>query len=306
MLFVILGSVAFFGNALAPPEVIALFIILATYCIGAFNTVLQGVQQLSAARNSMRKIDSLALAPESAIAQAPTPGDAALPTDWRTLSVQGLHYRYPSQDGAEGFAIGPVSVSIGRGELVFVSGGNGSGKSTFMSVLVGLLTPQEGMVQLDGRSVLGEQLASFQNMLGVIHSDFYLFDQVLNANDGSASAEDARRWLGLLELDGIVSVHDGMFSTTKLSRGQRKRLALVAALTADKDIYVLDEWAADQDPYFRDVFYNVVLQQLRARGKTVIAVSHDDRYYHVPDRVLRVDGGRIEDVSAAHAIAEPA
>ena len=89
-----------------------------------------------------------------------------------------------------------------------------------------------------------------------------------------------------------MSYADGRFSTLDLSTGQRKRLAMVAALLDDKPIYIFDEWAADQDPGFRRYFYEGLLGELKARGKTVLAVTHDDRYFGVADRVVkRGEGG---------------
>jgi putative ATP-binding cassette transporter len=89
-------------------------------------------------------------------------------------------------------------------------------------------------------------------------------------------------------------VRDGVLSTVDLSQGQRKRLALMTAYLEDRPIYLFDEWAADQDPVFKEVFYLALLPELKARGKTVIVISHDDHYFHVADRILKLDYGKIE------------
>jgi putative pyoverdin transport system ATP-binding/permease protein len=96
-----------------------------------------------------------------------------------------------------------------------------------------------------------------------------------------------------LQLDRKVTVADGVFSTVELSQGQRKRLALVMTYLEDRPFYVFDEWAADQDPLFKELFYTVLLCDLKSRGKTVVVITHDDHYYHVADRCVRLEDGRI-------------
>ena len=100
-------------------------------------------------------------------------------------------------------------------------------------------------------------------------------------------------YLSKLALSDKVSVSDSQLSTTKLSQGQRKRLALLLAYLEGRSIIILDEWAADQDPTFRRVFYTKLLPELQAHGKTVIAITHDDHYFHLADTVYRVDAGKI-------------
>ena len=103
----------------------------------------------------------------------------------------------------------------------------------------------------------------------------------------------AGEYLHQLELDHVVTVKDGVFSTVKLSRGQRKRLALLTAYLEDRPIYVFDEWAADQDPVFRRIFYLRLLPELKARGKTVVAITHDDRYFGDADRIVKLEEGKV-------------
>ena len=90
-----------------------------------------------------------------------------------------------------------------------------------------------------------------------------------------------------------MRIEDGRLSTVDLSTGQRKRLALVLALLRDRPVFVFDEWAADQDPEFRDAFYNQVLPELKRRGKTVICVTHDDGFFHLADREVVFADGRV-------------
>jgi putative ATP-binding cassette transporter len=104
-----------------------------------------------------------------------------------------------------------------------------------------------------------------------------------------------RQLLQEVGLDHKVTYQEGRFSTVALSTGQRKRLAMVVALIEDRPIYVLDELSADQDPEFRRRYYEEFLPDLRARGKTLIVVSHDDRYFHLADRVIAMEDGRFKE-----------
>jgi putative ATP-binding cassette transporter len=124
----------------------------------------------------------------------------------------------------------------------------------------------------------------------VVFSDFFLFDSLLGLEvpEGDARPEE---YLERLLLHHKVKIEGGTLSTLDLSQGQRKRLALLTAYLEDRPIYLFDEWAADQDPEFKEVFYRHLLPDLKARGKTVVVISHDDRYYDAGDRLVRLDSG---------------
>ncbi len=186
----------------------------------------------------------------------------------------------------------PIDLSLKRGELVFLVGGNGSGKSTLVKVLTGLYAPTKGTIELDGRVIDDTNREWYSQHFSAVFSDFYLFDDLLGLDGPDVDAR-AGRHLVRLELDRKVRVEGGVFSTTALSQGQRKRLALLVAFMEDRPIYVFDEWAADQDPHYREIFYRELLPELRAQGKTVVVISHDDRYYGLADRVIRLDYGSI-------------
>ena len=190
------------------------------------------------------------------------------------------------------FVLGAIDLTFRRGELVFIVGGNGSGKSTFVKLLTGLYSPQAGDIRVDERVITDDSREWYRQHFSAIFSDFYLFDRLLGL-DHSTLASQASRYLKELELDTKLRLEDGRFSTTALSHGQRKRLALLTALLEDRPIYVFDEWAADQDQHYREIFYRRLLLDLRARGKTVFVVSHDDRYYHLGDRILKLEYGAL-------------
>ncbi len=214
------------------------------------------------------------------------------------ISLQGVRYAFePPADGGEPFALGPVDLELRRGEMVFIVGDNGSGKTTLIKLLLGLYAPQDGEVLIDGVAVTAESRDDYRQLFTTVLSDFYLFEDLAGAGEGGAGMaalpEAARPYLERLEIAHKVSIKDGAFSTVDLSTGQRKRLALVHAYLEGRPVMVFDEWAADQDPAFRHLFYTELLPELRAKGHLLVVISHDDRYFHLADRVVHMSAGRI-------------
>jgi putative ATP-binding cassette transporter len=179
------------------------------------------------------------------------------------------------------------------GELVFLTGGNGSGKTTLAKMLMGLYLPESGDILIDGQAVTAENRESFRQSFSTVFSDYFLFDSLLGVK-GAEGDTQAETYLRELQLNHKVEIKDGIFSTTDLSAGQRKRLALLTVYMEDRPVYIFDEWAADQDPQFKETFYYQLLPELKSRGKLVIVISHDDRYYHVADRIIKLDYGKVE------------
>ncbi len=208
-----------------------------------------------------------------------------------TLEAHGVTFSHHGPDGTAEFTAGPLDIRIARGELVFLVGGNGSGKSTALRVLTALYPPESGYLAVDGVPVTGPDVAGYRELFAAIFADFHLFDRLYGYED--ADPATVNRLLAEMGLAGTVSFADGRFSRLALSTGQRKRLALVAALVEDRPVYVFDEWSAEQDVHFRDQFYRVILPDLKARGKTVVAVTHDNRYWHLADRVIKMELGRV-------------
>lgn len=208
-----------------------------------------------------------------------------------TLNLTGVTYAY---DTPGGFQFGPVDFRVAPGEMVFVTGGNGSGKTTFAKLLLGLYAPTDGAIRVGETRVTDATRDDYRQLFSVVFADSFLFDALLGI-EGDAVDADAQAYLKQLRLDRKVTVDAAAFSTTDLSTGQRKRLSLLTALLEDRPVYVLDEWAADQDPVFKEVFYHQLLPELKARGKAVVAISHDDRYYDVADRVVKLENGCIVD-----------
>ncbi|WP_434047931.1 MULTISPECIES: cyclic peptide export ABC transporter [Sorangium] len=217
------------------------------------------------------------------------------------IELKDVSFVYAADGGGHSFAIGPIDLSIHPGEVVFVVGGNGSGKSTFMKVLTGLYPATGGAVRMDGTAVRPENAAAYREMFSVIFSDFHLFSRLYGLLD-----VDEQVVLGLLRqmrIDDNTSYAGTRFTRRDLSTGQRKRLAMIVALLEDRPICVFDEWAADQDPEFRRYFYEEIIPSLKRRGKTIVAVTHDDRYFHCADRVVTLDYGKVR--SDQHTAARP-
>lgn len=226
----------------------------------------------------------------------PPGGDAqpaAGPGGFERLRITGVTHAYHREQEDDRFVLGPIDLTIARGELVFLIGGNGSGKTTLVKLITGLYTPEAGAIELDGVAITDANRDAYRQQFSAVFADFHVFESLLGIPTDADTEARVQGYLAKLHLDRKVAITDGRLSTVSLSQGQRKRLALLAAYLEDRPIYVFDEWAADQDPTFKAVFYQELLPELRARGKTILVVSHDDRYFHVADRVLRLEMGRL-------------
>jgi putative ATP-binding cassette transporter len=243
----------------------------------------------------------------SAAGPASASGTPALPAngfaDWRGIEFRGVSHVYPGPTGEE-FVLGPLDFEFRRGEILFIVGANGSGKTTLAKVLTSLYPPEAGAVWVDGTEVTAANREDYRNLFSAVFSDFHLFDSLLGLPVPDRAAR-AQHYLQRLQLDHKVRIAGDRFSTTALSLGQRKRLALLVAYLEDRSFYLFDEWAADQDPIFKDFFYRELLPELRDRNKAVVVISHDDRYFYAADRLVRLDYGQIrqEEIPGGQAVA---
>ncbi|MFC6337895.1 cyclic peptide export ABC transporter [Pseudomonas sp. CCM 7891] len=208
-----------------------------------------------------------------------------------SLELTDVSYTFPRVEGFEPFHLGPVNLRIEQGDITFIVGENGCGKTTLIKLLLGLYAPQKGSIELNGQAIVAANRDDYRQLFTTIFADYYLFDDVIQGDKPIPA--DADRYLKRLEIGHKVTITDGVFSTTDLSTGQRKRLALVNAWLEERPVLVFDEWAADQDPTFRRIFYTELLPDLKRLGKTIIVISHDDRYFDVADQIVRMEAGRV-------------
>jgi putative ATP-binding cassette transporter len=261
--------------------------------VGAFPTLGQGAAAL-------RNIEALGLEMARDTA-AEAPDERGVGRAPQRLELIEVSYRYRDANGERGYLVGPLDLCIEPGELIFLCGGNGGGKTTLALLILGLYAPDEGEIRLGGRVVTDRSRDSYRQNFSAVFADAYVFERLSGyAEDEEALARVAQT-LARLGLDHKLRIENGRFSTVDLSRGQRKRLALAAACAADRPFYLFDEWAAEQDPVFREMFYRELLPALKKRGKTVVVITHDEQYFHLADRRLRLEQGKLEEHGASGA-----
>lgn len=298
MIFIAIGALLFLTPVLVPggQTPVLNYIIVIFYLVGPLTILMNSFRTVYAARVGLQKLKDLDL--DTRPRPLALAADAAEP--FASLSLRGLAFEYgATEDGRDGFRVGPLDLDVRRGEIVYFVGGNGSGKTTAAKLVTGLYEKRAGSLLVNGREVVADQ-HYFQNFSAVFQ-DYYLFETLVPKLGALPKTEDVDALIARLRLSEKVSLRDGRLSTTKLSYGQRKRLALLVAYFDNSEIYVFDEWAADQDPEFREFFYKEFLFDLKRQGKTVIVVSHDDRYFHLADKVVKFEGGRIVSVVDNHS-----
>jgi cyclic peptide transporter len=265
------------------------FLFAVIYLMGPLERVLGSFASLGEVNAAYRRLRELGLS----LSAVKKDDRAALvgqpPIEWSRLSLRQVSYVYP---GEPGFVFGPVDLTLSRGEIIFVTGGNGSGKSTFAKLVAGLYVPRCGEIVL-GQSKIDEACRqNYREQFTAVLDDVYLFERLWckAVRDAEMGEKHLKQW-GLAQL---VEIRDGCFTnTTALSRGQKKRLALVAAIMEDRAIYIFDEWAADQDAVSRRYFYETFLPELRRMQKLVIVLTHDEGYDEVADRIIRFHDGKL-------------
>lgn len=289
-LFVLVGAVVFvlpiFFSGYT--DVIYKLSAIVIFCVGPINAVTSVAPMYDRANLGLQHVFEL----ERLLGAGPIPAErtAAPPVGFQRITMDGVCFSYTTGFTDQGFTVGPLDLTLQRGELVFLIGGNGSGKSTTLKLLSGLYQASAGKILVDDVPVTADGMQGYRDLFTCIFTDFHLFLRPYGLEPVNATEVNAL--LARLGLQDKVAFEGGAFSTQALSTGQRKRLAMVVALLEDRPILVLDEWAADQDAGYRHDFYTQLLPELKRRGKTIIAVTHDDRYWDVADRRITLDLGR--------------
>jgi putative ATP-binding cassette transporter len=268
------------------------------FIFGPLGEVVGVIPFLAKASVSIDAVKNIESSLDNEVSRQPPIDFRRLPKTWDfdSIGVRNLEFQYDNDDGTPGYALGPLNINFSRGETVFIRGGNGSGKSTFLKLFTGLYHAKAGLITLDGNPVLPSQIQRFRELFSIIFTDFHLFDRLYGLE-----VIDEDRIVQLIDQMGLsekTAFYEGRFSNIELSTGQRKRLALITVLLENKPILIFDEWAADQDPTFRKHFYHDILPALKKEGKTIIAATHDDHYFHTADRVIEMDFGHFVESAA--------
>jgi putative ATP-binding cassette transporter len=271
-------------------EVLTGYTLTVLFMMGPLEIVLNTIGGWTRAAVAIERVKELGMLLPTSSFQSSV---SSKPLFWEKLELRNLTHTYHREDENAGYTLGPLNLTIHRGEMIFVTGGNGSGKTTFAKLISGLYAPEDGEIRLDGQPITDENRDQYSQDFSIVFYDFYLFESLLGLQEAELDTK-ANDYLLKLKLSHKVKVKDGAFDTVDLSQGQRKRLALLTAYLEDRPIYIFDEWAADQDPYFKQVFYFNLLPELKSKGKTVLVITHDDRYFHLADRVIKLANGNIE------------
>ncbi len=273
-------------------QILTGYILILLYIRSMLMSIMGAIPAMAEANVAFLKIQGLGLKLMANAADARLPDCAESIRHWRSLELSDITHTYYREREDGDFILGPINMRFQPGELIFLVGGNGSGKTTLAKLITGLYIPEAGEIWLDGNRITDASREEYRQLFSVVFSDFQLFNDLLGL-EMSDFDEQAQKYLVKLQLDHKVKVENGRLSTTALSRGQRQRLALLTAYLEDRPFYIFDEWASNQDPIFKDVFYTQFLPELKAQGKTILVISHDDKYFHLGDRVLKLDYGQL-------------
>ncbi|WP_394251538.1 multidrug ABC transporter permease/ATP-binding protein [Vibrio profundi] len=280
------------GLGWATLEVASTFALIVLFMRTPLMSAVGSLPTLVTANISMKKLASLQLDEQREL----NPKTARTKV-FQSLELSSVRYQYQSDGDDDAFGVGPINFKIERGEHIFIIGGNGSGKSTFARLLTGLYRPHSGRVFVDGSEITQKDWQDYRYQFSSVFSDFHLFHKIVDGEGLDISETEIDEWMIRLEMAHKVNHKNGKLSDVRYSQGQRKRLALMMAVLEKRGCILLDEWAADQDPRFRKLFYRQLLPLLKERGVTVIAITHDDAYFDAADRIFKMDTGHLVELS---------
>ncbi|MCG6574247.1 cyclic peptide export ABC transporter [Pseudomonas sp. AF32] len=288
------------------PKVMTASVLAVLYIMGPLSLLVGAMPVLAAGRVACTRLAEFGFAindphPDPVVAETPKVHLLEQKKSWDSIELKGVQMHYHDVQADSGFSLGPIDLTVQSGELIYIVGGNGCGKSTLAKVLCGLYVPQSGEVLLDGVAITDESRSDYRDLFSAVFSDFHLFNRLIGPDEEDGNPVLASKYLETLGLADKIKIEGLGYSTMKaLSYGQQKRLALVCAYMEDRPVYVLDEWAADQDPPFKKFFYEELLPDLKRRGKTVLIITHDDQYFQLADRIIKLaDGQIVSDINCA-------
>jgi len=260
--------------------------------LGSIVTSIPAIEKASIAAENIKNLEEQLDQKMSTLNLPSKPLEGNRFASFKTIEFNAVEYAYRDKSGQEMFHLGPLNFKIEKGKILFIVGGNGTGKSTVLKLLASLYEADSGSIRVDGLAIDKSNTQEFRELFSIIFADFHIFQKLYGLDP--VSRETVLGMLKDMELSDRTSFDGECFSDLNLSTGQRKRVALLVALLEDRPIFIFDEWAADQDPHFRKHFYEEILPELRRQGKTIIAVTHDDHYFHIPNQIAKMNYGVID------------
>lgn len=309
LIYCLIGLIVYGSSTLLPAidsSIVVAFVLIVLYLVEPLGGLTDALDDVNQVKVSLNKIEKLELV-EPEVFKLPERYSARDIGQWKKIEFQDVKFQY---DGAfKGideefeevahskeyqFSLKPINLELNAGEITFVTGGNGSGKTTFAKLLIGMYEADAGHIIVDGKT-LGDDISieEYKNSLSVLFADFYIFKELLGQDGELADDDLVMKYIKLLNLKSAVDYKDGVLSKTQLSQGQKKRLTLLQALINDSPIFIFDEVAADQDPEFKQYFYCELLNELKEKGKIIVVISHDSQYFNVADKVISFEDGMI-------------
>ncbi|PLZ88902.1 ABC transporter ATP-binding protein [Fischerella muscicola CCMEE 5323] len=295
LFFIVIGLLLFTLPSLTKIHftIISAYALTIIYMMSPLEHIMSMLPTVTRALVALKKAESLGLSLPTSSNETYSEKVLSLGQFWQYLELVNVTHTYYQEREETNFILGPINLKFHPGELIFIVGGNGSGKSTLAKLISGLYIPETGEIYLDGKLIDNHNREWYRQQFSVVFSDFYLFERLLGLDNSNLDAQ-TQNYLVQLQLDHKVKVKDGVLSTTNLSQGQRKRLALLTTYLEDRPIYMFDEWASDQDPVFKEIFYTQLLPELKSRGKSVLVITHDDRYFYIADRIVKLEYGKVK------------
>lgn len=264
------------------------FVVVLLYLIGPINGILGSVPAIMRLKIAWKRIrDFQEEIPANLDLSAITPERE---TELKNIVLEGVRFSYRDQNKDHVFGVGPIDLEVNAGEILFIVGGNGSGKTTLAKLITGLYEPDQGQILINGKQLKTHEIGEY---FSTVFSPPYLFEKLYNV-DTQKLKQEVDEYLQLLDLAHKIEVKDGKYSTIKLSGGQRKRLTLLQCYLEDSPVFLFDELAADQDPEYRRFFYRELIPKMKTMGKIIIAITHDDHYFDVADKIMRMNEGMLE------------
>ena len=267
------------------------------FLIGPIENLLSAYQKIEQANISYEQVSEFSKALKDNVTEMDVYVPSGEKLDFQKITLDEICFEYSSHSSDDSFTIGPINLNINKGEILFIVGGNGTGKTTLLKLITGLYTPTSGTILINDNRLTLENQQQYRELFTTIFDDFYLFRTLYGLDN--VDHDSIKHMMKRLEIDSKTSLNGREFTTIELSWGQKKRLAYLITYLDNRDIYVFDEFAADQDPVFKMYFYYTILPELKKSGKTVIAVTHDDNYFGACDRLVKMEDGHFIDIDAS-------